>query len=786
MLTLLRLLFRNLKGYRYLVVIAVVMALTQVGADLLTAFPFKFIADKIQKGTNPPAFLNGPLSLFDLLGSGIERVTPPQHSLVGVILLAAVLLIFFGLVSAVLSYYQLYIAAFLAQHLSEQLRKQLFEQLQRLSLDWHGQQKKGDLVQRITADIGNIEKLVTDGMVDLFAGSLTLVGVILVMLVLNARFTVLALAVAPALAVVVFSYTTAIKAAARKTAQTAAQVANVAAEDIGAITVIKAFTREEREALRFTRYVGSNREAGMRAGSLQAQFTPIVTILVAIGTAIIIGVGAFIAGGHDFSVWSFTIPKSSLSIGDLTVFLVYLKLLYQPMRDLSKLTTVATNATAGAERIQEVLDQAPEVLESAVPYYGPRKLKGDIKYEHVFFSYAKDRPVLKGIDLHIQAGKKVALVGLSGGGKTTLVKLIPRFYEVQQGCVKIDDLDNRKYPLALLRQNVSMVLQDSVLFEGTIRDNIEIGRPGASDAEIIDAAKKAQIHETIMNLPEGYNTKVREQGKNFSGGQRQRLAIARAVLRDAPILILDEPTASLDVEAEAEVMRALDTLIVGRTVLMISHRLNTLGNVDEIIVLKDGQIVEQGSFKVLKHKGGVFAHLLQEQDRYNAERAGDKSIIRSAFARPVVQEQRQVLSASPPFAPVPIPQPPSRGGAPVPGAANNGVQQPMRNMPQRVVSTRIAHLLVEVDGKIIGEYHLNPEKPVLTVGRSPINDVQVPSPRVSRFHARLHWETGTWVLEDAESLNGLLYQGKRITRLPLTNGVHIHMAPAAVLRYKES
>src|SRR5207249_8873918 len=211
-----------------------------------------------------------------------------------------------------------------------------------------------------------------------------------------------------------------------------------------------------------------------------------------------------------------------------------------------------------------------------------------------------NRPILKGINLHIPVGKKVALVGLSGGGKTTLVKLISRLYEIQQGAVRIDGVDNRMYPLAVLRKNVSMVLQDNVLFEGTIRENIAIGKPGANDDEIIDAAKKAQMHETIMDLPDGYNTLVREQGKNFSGGQRQRLAIARAILRDAPILILDEPTASLDVEAEVEVMRAVDTLVVGRTVIVISHRLSTLGNVDEIVVLSDGRIIERGNYRELK------------------------------------------------------------------------------------------------------------------------------------------------------------------------------------------
>lgn len=234
----------------------------------------------------------------------------------------------------------------------------------------------------------------------------------------------------------------------------------------------------------------------------------------------------------------------------------------------------------------------------------------------MIFGYTADRPILKGIDLSIPAGRKIGIVGLSGGGKSTLIKLIPRFYDVQQGALSIDGIDARLMPLEVLRQNISLVLQESILFEGTIRENIALGRVGASNEEIIEAAMKASIHDTIMRLPDGYNTRVRESGSNFSGGQRQRLAIARAILRDAPILILDEPTASLDVEAEVQVSRALDQLIINRTVLLISHRLNTLGNVDEIIVLKDGNIVERGTFQELQTLGGVFAGFLEEQNRY--------------------------------------------------------------------------------------------------------------------------------------------------------------------------
>src|SRR5215469_11859851 len=729
-----RFLFRNLKGYRFLIVIAVAMTFAQVGATILLAFPLKIILDKIINHKDPWAFLNSILGFFDQFGKKQGLQATEVHTVLGVILFSASAIIVLGVISAVLAYIELYLAAFIGQNLTARLRKQLFGHLERLSLDWHGKQKKGDLVQRITGNIADIEKLVTDGLVDLLAGILTIGGVIVVMVLVNWQFTILSIVILPALILVVIGYTTGIKAASKKASKAAGQVANVATEDIGAITVLKAFTLEEREAVRFRKYVVKNRVAGMRTGGLQAQFTPLVAILVAIGTAVIVGVGSYVASGHQFSFWFLTIPAGTLTIGGLTVFLAYLSQFYQPLRDISKLTNLATNAASGAERIQEVLDAAPEVVESATHYHGPAKLRGDIIYDHVVFSYSPNRPVLKGINLHIAAGKKVALVGLSGGGKTTLVKLISRFYEIQQGAVKIDGVDNRMYPLALLRQNVSMVLQDNVLFEGNVRENIEIGKPGATMEEIIDAAKKAYVHETIMSLPDGYETEVREQGKNFSGGQRQRLAIARAILRDAPILILDEPTAALDVEAEAEVMRALDTLIVNRTVLVISHRLSTLGNVDEIIVLSDGRVMERGTYSGLKRRGGVFAGLLEEQNRYSAERVGDKSILRSAFvplpvgdeawpgrAAPIGPQQWSSPSPMGPqnLPPVQAPRPVAVPQAPVVGGAPGGNGDGNRQSPQR------ARVLIELDGKSIGERRF--DKSVLTIGRLPSNDIQVPS-----------------------------------------------------------
>src|SRR5216684_3138760 len=675
-------LFRNLKGYRFLVVFAILVTILQVGSDIVTAFPLKFIPSKVANSGNDPSclfpFLNPILDKFDIPqidpSLQLDKTQPPtqpgltqcpispsdpnprlvtsHHSVNGVIVFSVLLLLVFGTVSALLAYLDLFLAAYIAQNLTARLRNQLFEHLQRLSLDWHGKQKKGDLVQRVTGNIADIEKLVTDGLVDLLAGVLTLIGVATVMYFLSPSYTLISLAIAPALFMIVIGYTKNIRIAAKRAAKATGQVSDVATEDINALTVIKVFTREEREALRFGGYVDQNRRAGLRAGILQAQFTPIVTFLVILGTATVIGVGGFVAAGNAFNIGFFVIPQSSVDIGTLVLFLTFLKLLYQPMRDLSKLSTLASTAASGAERIQEVLDQAPEVKEAPLPgpYSGPQRFQGEITFENVVMGYLPGVPVLRGINLQISPGKKIGLVGLSGGGKTTLVSLIPRFYDIEQGTIKIDGVDIRLYPLDVLRNNVSMVLQDSLLFEGTIAENIAFGRPGAAIEDIVEAAKKAQIHETIMSLPDGYDTFVSEQGQNFSGGQRQRLSIARAILRDAPILILDEPTTSLDVEAEIEVLKALHTLMAGRTVLTISHRLSTLGHVDEIVMLSEGRIAEQGTFHELKRRGGLFAALLEEQNRYNLDRDEDDSMIHPAVA-PLVADTEQVKAATVPSLP---------------------------------------------------------------------------------------------------------------------------------------
>lgn len=626
-MTMVRFLLRHLQQYRLILLLSMGMAIVQVGADILMAFPLKFILDKVIDHRDPGWPWSAGISWFDHLGSRQGLHPPEQHTQLAVIAFSATLIITLGLLSGLASYAQLHTAALVGHNVTARLRHTVFEHVLRLSLDWHGQKKSGDLVQRLTGNVVDLEKLLIDGLVDLLAGFLTLLGILVVMLALNWRFTLLSVVVVPALFVIVWYYTRGIKTATKKSTRAAGQVAEVATEDIRAITEVKAFTLEEREASHFKAYTDAYRTSGLEAGRLQAEFRPLVAFILAVSTFMIVGVGSYVATGHSFGWSILSIPAGTLTIGTLTVFLAYVKQLYQPMRDLSKLMYLATNAASGAERIQELLSQPAEVGKGPTVVLSPARLRGGIEYGGVVFGYLPDRAVIKGVDLRIEAGEKLALVGLSGSGKTTLVKLIPRFHDPWQGSVRVGGLDNRIHPLALLRQNISFVLQDSVLFEGTIRDNIALGRPDASDGEIIDAARRAHIHDTITALTDGYETRVREQGKNFSSGQRQRLAIARAVLRDAPILILDEPTASLDVEAEAEVMAALDKLLLGRTVITISHRLSTLGHVNRIAVLDDGVLVEQGYFDQLLHGGGLFARLFEQQFRYSpngvsAHRAG--------------------------------------------------------------------------------------------------------------------------------------------------------------------
>jgi subfamily B ATP-binding cassette protein MsbA len=428
-----------------------------------------------------------------------------------------------------------------------------------------------------------------------------------VMLYFNWRFTLIALSIAPPLAAVVYSYTRRIKKASRAVRKKESELVSVVEEVLTSVRVVKAFAREDFEVSRFENESLQNVETALKARSIKAKLTPIVDVMVAIGTCLVLGYGARLA------------LRGELSAGMLIVFLLYLGKMYKPIRDLSKSTDTVSKAMVGYERIQEVLEIESRVRDLPRAKQAPR-FKGKIEFEHVNFAYDEKSPVLKDISFTVEAGQVAAIVGPSGTGKTTIISLLPRFYDPESGTVKIDGVDIRGYNLKSMREQISFVLQETLLFHATIAENIAYGKPDASREEIIRAAKLANANEFIQKLPDGYDTLVGERGATLSGGQRQRIAIARAVIRDTPILILDEPTSGLDSASEQAVIEALDRLMKGKTSIVIAHHLNSIRHADIVFVVQDSELVESGTHDELVAAGGVYAELYKIQ---TAENAGD-------------------------------------------------------------------------------------------------------------------------------------------------------------------
>jgi subfamily B ATP-binding cassette protein MsbA len=422
------------------------------------------------------------------------------------------------------------------------------------------------------------------------------------MFYLNWRFTLIALSVSPVLFIVVYSYTRRIKSASRAVRKEEGLLLSIVSEVLTSIRVVQAFAREDYEEKRFESESLANVEAGLQARSIKAKLSPLVEVIVAFGTCLVLWYGARLA------------LAGQLSAGVLIVFLLYLGKMYKPMRDLSKMTDTVSKAMVGYERIQEVLDIDSRVRDLPGARPAPR-LKGRITFDHVSFSYGEGdgKPVLKDISLTIDAGQVAAIVGPSGTGKSTLVSLIPRFYDPATGSIAIDGTDVRRYRLKSVRDQISFVLQDTLLFRATIWENIAYGKPDASPDAIRHAAELADAHEFIAAMPDGYDTMVGERGMSLSGGQRQRIAIARAIIRDTPILILDEPTSGLDAASEQAVIGALDTLMKGRTSVVIAHHLGTIRHADVIFVIKDAELVEQGTHDALMEQNGVYAEMQKIQ-----------------------------------------------------------------------------------------------------------------------------------------------------------------------------
>lgn len=474
------------------------------------------------------------------------------------------------------------------------LRRDLFAHMQRLSLRFHDHQRTGDLITRITGDVGAMRDVVSSGAIVLGSNACLLVGMLSLMLWLNWRFALASLSMAPLLFWTVFRYTGRIRLAARRARKSDGLLASVASETLSSIRIVQGLAQEEQQIGRFQMQNAESHDAYLIGVRHQAFIAPFVDVLAAAGLAIVMWYGAR------------SVLAGQITTGDVVVFFAYVTNLYSPIKSLSRLSYSFNRAGVGAERVAEVLAVEREVRDRSGAIPAPA-LRGEIEFRDVSFAYVPDRPVLSGVSLRIAAGERVAIVGATGAGKSTLVSLVPRLYDPSAGTVLVDGRPLADFTVQSLRDQISLVLQDSLLFSGTIRDNIAFGRPDATDEDIVRAADTANATEFIERLPEGYDTLVAERGSTLSGGQKQRIAIARAILRDAPILILDEPTSGLDAASERVVVEALERAAKGRTTLTIAHRLSTVRFADRILVVEGGRIVEEGTHTELLGRHGRYA-----------------------------------------------------------------------------------------------------------------------------------------------------------------------------------
>jgi ATP-binding cassette subfamily B protein/subfamily B ATP-binding cassette protein MsbA len=555
-------------------ILGLVLSLAAIGLSLLKPWPFKIIVDDVLQRNPHARFGNSP-DLIPLLCLALVAIQ-----------------IFWGLLNLASNY--LFVKVGLQALLK--LRTDLYAYLQSLSLKYHDARRSSDSSFRVAYDSQSIQTIYNKGFTNIFGSGITLIGTFCVMVRIDWQLTLLSLAIVPAIVGAIYFFAHRIRRESTSIQEQESALLAQAQEGLSSVRMVHAFGREEWEVRQFHLQAQQSLHANLRLTLTNVNSALVISTLMVMGTAAMYYLGTL----H--------VLAGTLTLGSLLVFSAYLLMLYQPLESLTYTAWAMEGATAGARRCFEVLDRADDVVD-APDAKEITETAGALGFENVSFSYGPQQTVLHGIDLSISPNQIVAVVGGTGAGKSTLLSLVPRFYDPNAGSVTLDGRDLRAITKKSLRAQIAIVLQDTVLFSTTVRENIAYGRPDATEEEIHEAARRAQADEFISRMPAGYDSPVGERGGHLSVGQRQRIGIARAFLKDAPILLLDEPTSALDPTTEAAIMETIKELMQGRTTLIVTHRLATIHRVDRIVVLEQGRIVEQGSGADLVAKGGVYAKL---------------------------------------------------------------------------------------------------------------------------------------------------------------------------------
>jgi ABC-type multidrug transport system fused ATPase/permease subunit len=584
-----RLIRSLVQPYRGALLVILIAMLAQTAMSVAGPWPLKIILDNVVGSHKLSPWLDNLLRPILSGGSKMQIAAA-----------AAIAAVLIAVLGAVASYVANYYTTSVGQWVANDLRLRTYHHLQQLSLSYYDSHQTGTLLSTITSDVQTIQGFASSSTLGIVVDILTIVAMLFIMFWLNWDFTLIAVAVTPFMLLLVSRFKKVVKKATHEVRKEQSKIVTVVEAGLQSMRVVKAFGRQDLAEEELSEVSEATVNASLKARRVKALLSPIVAITVALCTAVVLWRGSAL------------ILAGVMTAGALTVFLSYLAKFFKPVQDLATMTNTIAQAAVGVERIRGILD-ADTVIPEHPDAREAGALIGDIEFEHVAFAYNADAPVLKDVNFKIKAGQLVGVVGPTGGGKSTIVSLIPRFYDPSSGVVKIDGVDVREYKFHSMRDQIGYVLQETVLFEGSVRDNIAYGRKGVTEQQILEAAKLANADEFIARMPHGYDTMVGERGETLSGGQRQRIGIARAVIRNNPILILDEPTAALDTESERLVIDALEKLMKGRTVITIAHRLSTIRDANKIIVLKEGVVAEEGTHDELVARGGVYAELYRIQ-----------------------------------------------------------------------------------------------------------------------------------------------------------------------------